>query len=79
MFYKKSEVEKCIGKKVLIVLFNGETIKGFLRKTGEEEFKNEPNLYYMKNRYFITRNSCDTTSISVLFRSSHIKKMKILD
>lgn len=42
-----------------------------LHKTGEEQFKNDPNLYLPKRLYFcVNPQSC-------LFRSSHVRKIKI--
>ncbi len=67
---KRSDFEKYLGKKVQITLFDNEIIQGELHKTGEEQFKNEPNLYLPQKRYFlINPQSC-------LFRCSHVKKLK---
>ena len=64
-------VESYLGKRVEIKLFNGIVCKGELHKTGEEEFKGDPNLFIPKNYYFTynPHNNC-------VFRSSHIKKIK---
>lgn len=67
---KRSELEQYLGKTVTITLFDNDIIAGELHKTGEEMFKNDPNLYMPQNRYFlINPQSC-------LFRSSHVKKLK---
>lgn len=53
-------------------------IEGYLRKTGEEDFRNNPNLYIPKNLYFLTdgkSNECRTC----LFRVSHIRSLKVLE
>lgn len=42
---KREKLEQYLGKKVKITLFDGEVIKGELHKTGEEQFKNDPDLY----------------------------------
>lgn len=42
-------VESYLGKKVEVKLFDGEVIVGELHKTGEEAYKNNPNLYIPKN------------------------------
>lgn len=68
---KKDELEKYIGEKVHITLFDKTVCEGELHKTEEEQFKNDPNLYLHKNFYFcVNPQSC-------LFRSSHVTKIKI--
>ena len=42
---KRSELEKYLGQKVEIKLFDGDILKGVLHKTGEEQFKDNLNLY----------------------------------
>ncbi len=74
----RKQLESNLGKNVKIRLFDGETIKGHLRKTGEEEYRNNPNLYIPKNLYFLTdgiSNECRTC----LFRVSHIRSLKALE
>lgn len=67
---KREELEKYIGKRVLITLFDKEIIEGELHKTREEQFRNDPSIYLPDNRYFlINPQSC-------LFRCSHIIKIK---
>ena len=66
---KREKLEQYLGKKVKITLFDGEVIKGDLHKTGEEQFKNDPDLYIRQKMYFcINPQSC-------LFRSSHVIKV----
>lgn len=66
---KREELEKYLGKKVKITLFDGEIIEGELHKTGEEQFKDDPDLYIRQKMYFcINPQSC-------LFRSSHVIKV----
>lgn len=67
---KRNDLEKYLGKVVTITLFDNDIITGELHKTGEERFKNDPNLYIPKNLYFLINPQ------SVLFRSSHVKKLK---
>lgn len=67
---KRSDLEKYLGKKVTITLFDNDVITGELHKTGEEQFKNDANLYLLQKRYFLTSPQ------SCLFRSSHVKKLK---
>lgn len=67
---KKSKLDKFIGKKVTITLFDNEVISGELHKTGENMFIHDVNLYIPKNEYFcINPQSC-------LFKCSHVKKIK---
>lgn len=72
---KRSELEKFLGKNVEIKLFNGDILKGVLHKTGEEMFKDNLSLYLPQKRYFVVdyKGSC----VSCLFRSTHVKKLKI--
>ena len=74
---KRSELEKFLGKKVEIKLFDEKRIvRGFLRKSGDKVFINNPNLYYPYNYYFLTANmNCDFTT-SCLFKCSHVKSLK---
>lgn len=66
---KRSELEKYLGKTVTITLFDNDVITGVLYKTGEEQFKNDPNLYIPKKCYFLFPRS-------VIFKCSHVKKLK---
>lgn len=65
---KRSELEQHLGKSVTITLFDNEVIEGVLHKTGEEQFKYDPNLSIPKNYYFLLPQS-------VLFKCSHVKKL----
>ncbi len=69
---KREELEKYLGRKVCITLFDKSVCEGELHKTGEEQFKHDSNLYIPSNRYFcINPQSC-------VFRSSHVVKLKLL-
>lgn len=72
---KKDIVEKYLGQKVEIKLFDGEIVRGEFHKTREERYKNNPNLSIPKNYYFV---EFDFNNHSYLFRSSHIKKIILL-
>lgn len=69
----RAELVKYLGKNVEITLFDGDVAVGQLHKTGEDIFKNEPNLYIPKNHYFCIS---DTGNTSCIFMASHIKKIK---
>lgn len=67
---KRSELEKYLGKKVQLKMHDGDILSGELHKTGEERFKHVPNLYILKDFYFLT------PKCQYLFRSSHVVKVK---
>ena len=67
---KRSDLEQHLGKTVQITLLDNDVITGELHKTGEEVFRNNPNLYIPQKCYFlINPQSC-------LFKCSHVKKLK---
>lgn len=68
---KKEKVEELLGRQVMVTLFDNSVYIGELHKAGEELFKNDPNLYIPGNYYFLINPQ------SVLFRSSHIKKIRL--
>lgn len=72
---KRTNFETYLGKFVEVKLFDGEIIRGRLRKTQDEMFKNDANLYLPKNRYFVTGSTNSKICISCLFRSSHVKEI----
>lgn len=65
-------VEKYLGKKVEIKLFDGEIVVGELHKTGEERYKGNDRLYIPRKYYFVELYG----KYSCLFRSSHIRRIK---
>lgn len=71
----KEQLEQYLKKNVKIKLFDGEEIEGCLRKSGEDDFKNNPNLFIPKNYYFLVDK--DLNCISCLFKVSHIRKIVI--
>lgn len=73
---KREQLEKYLKEKVKIILFDGDELEGYLRKTGDDDFKDNPNLFIPKNYYFVVNDESDC--ISYLFRSSHVKKIQIL-
>ncbi len=70
----REQLEKYLNEKVKIQLHDGDNIEGYLRKTGECDFKNNPNLYIPKNYYFLTDGGLN--SVSCLFRVSHVVKIQ---
>lgn len=71
---KKESLEKHLKQKVKIKLFDGDVFEGYLRKTGEEDFKNNPNLYIPKNYYFVTDGTLNC--VSCIFKVSHVVKIQ---
>ena len=67
---KRSDLEQYLGKVVTIKLFDNDVITGELHKTGEEQFRNDPNLYIPQKCYFLIN------PLSCLFKCSHVKKLK---
>ena len=72
---KREILEQYLGKNVKITLFDRTTYEGELHKTGEELFKNEPNLYIPTNRYFCISLQLP---VSFVFRCSHVIKIKMV-
>ncbi len=72
---KRSELEKHLGEKVVITLYDGKIIFGYLRKTRDGMFKDNPDLYLPVDRYFMTDGPASKQCISCLFRSSHVKTL----
>lgn len=70
---KRVDVEEYLNKNVEITLYDGMVLKGELHKTGEDIFKDNPDLYIRRNYYTLV----DTGNPqSWIFRCSHIKKIK---
>lgn len=65
---KREHLEKHLGKKVRITLFDRSTCYGELHKTGEEQFKNDPRLHIPADWYFCTKPCTNT----FLFRNFHV-------
>ena len=55
MTISKNELEKYLGKIVEITIIDGDKYTGELHKTGEEQFKCDPNLYIPKKLLFCNR------------------------
>ena len=76
---KRSELEKYLGQHVRITLFNDSIAEGYLYKTGDEKFKDNPNLYLKQKRYFTTETKSSKECNSSVFRCSHVKKLVLMD
>ena len=71
----RAELETMLGKEVEGTLIDKTKYTGILRKTRVESFKDNPNLFYPLRYYFLTdANQCN----SVLFRTSHVMKCKVI-
>lgn len=69
---KKEELEKLLNRMVKLELFDGDIIEGILKKTGDECFKDNPNLYIPRNYYVLVDDKLN--NLSCIFRVSHIER-----
>lgn len=69
---KKAQLDDAIGKIVELILVDGDQLIGELHKSGEKRFKNDSELYLRKGWYVLL-------GTDLIFRSSHVKQMEILD
>lgn len=69
---RKCDVDRELGKRVKVRLFDGSEYTGTLHQSGEEMFKADANLY-LPRRYYFLADGMECTS--PLFRCSHIKKI----
>ncbi len=72
---KREDLERYLGEMVEVIISDGSTYRGCLRKTGDQMFKDNPNLYIPKNHYFLTDTKDSKNCISCMFRSSHVKRL----
>lgn len=74
---RREQLEQMLGKKVTVTLFNNAVYTGTLRKTRDEAFKDNPNLFYPLRYYFLTdeANQC----VSCLFHTSHVRSCKVIE
>ena len=77
---RKAEFEqKYLGKKVQIELFDGHVFSGFLQKTGDERFKNNPDLYLRRGYYCLIETLESQYNVDfIIFRFSHVHKIKFV-
>ena len=73
---KREKLEQMLGKKVEVTLVDKVKYTGILRKTRDEAFRDNPNLFYQLRYYFLTdeANQCNST----LFRVSYVWKCKVI-
>lgn len=67
---RRTDLEKYLGKEVELKICGDEMMQGVSHKTGEDEFKHDPNLLLPQNMYFLMPER------KYLFRSSHVKGLK---
>jgi len=75
----RAELEKHLDNEVMIELYDGWVVRVKLIKTGDERFKEYPELYLRRNYYCVCWVEYNLLHFSVLFRVSHIKKLEVLD
>lgn len=73
---RRELLEQMLGKKVEVTLVDKTKYTGILRKTRDEAFRDNPNLFYPLRYYFLTdeANQCN----SALFRVSYVWKCKVI-
>lgn len=68
----RKKLEENLGRKMYLRLRGEkEIIKGFLHKSNEEEYNDNPNIHFSPNYYFLTDG--DGNCITCLFRVSRIQ------
>lgn len=72
---KREKLEQMLNKKVKATILNTELV-GILRKSDDEIFKDNPNLYLSEKFYFLEDSS---GAMSFLFHSSHVQKCKLIN
>lgn len=72
---KRDNLEQYFDRSVTIRLFNDKEYTGYLRKTHDERFRNDPNLYLPNKLYFLSSGKDKLDCMSCLFRSSHVTKL----
>ena len=74
---RREKLEQMLGKKVEVTLVDKVKYTGILRKTRDEAFRDNPNLFYPLRYYFLTdeANQCKST----LFRTSYVWKCKVIE
>lgn len=71
---KRSDLEQYLGQKVTVSVLS-DIYTGYLHKTEEAVFQNDPNIYLKPKYYFLTETS-EAGICSPLFRCSHVKKLQ---
>lgn len=77
---RREQLEQMLGKKVEVELnscsYANNKLQGILQKSGDEKFKERPELFLPANYYFLTE-AMNPFPISPLFRVSHVKSCKV--
>lgn len=68
-----SKLEKHLGEKVKITLFDNKIIEGRLYKSSDKLFEKNPSIS-LNHKYYLLKEKDD---FSCLFRSSHVKKLEV--
>ncbi len=75
----KNKIDKYLGKTVEVTIIDGSTLQGELHKTGEEIFKNEPNLYTPRNYYVLVNPQTLQANKHTIFKCSHVQKLREME
>lgn len=72
---KRLELERQLNRKAKIVFVDGDVEEGILKKSSDDEFKNNYNINIFNNYYLLLKPNKETGS---LFRLSHVKKISAI-
>ena len=71
---KKAELEKYLGKRVNLILFDEDSISGILCSTSDKRLSKEEPWMIPKNSYFLVKESIYEKG-NIFFKCSHVKKL----
>lgn len=71
---KKAELERYLGKRVNLILFDEDSISGILCSTSDKRLSKEELWMRPKNSYFLVQESIYEKG-NIFFKCSHVKKL----
>lgn len=51
----RKALEENLGRRIKVRLFDGAEYEGYLRKSGDERYRNDPNLYFAEELLLLDR------------------------
>lgn len=75
---KKAELERYLGKRVNLILFDEDSISGILCSTSDKRLSKEELWMRPKNSYFLVQESIYEKG-NIFFKCSHVKKLLKLE
>lgn len=67
---KREQLDNHLKERIQVQLFDGTSYTGYLRKTGDKDFENNPNLYIPRNCYVLVNDKLEC--VSCVFKASHV-------